>query len=106
VVDRLFAGHLDPVAAALRARHRIGARLVWGDAAAAVASCLGAVAGADGAPDGIDARLVAATAALPHGVPALGTWTEPHRRYRRQTCCLWWKTTASQGALCEDCSLR
>jgi len=106
IVVRLFADHLDPLAEVMRARHPIGTRLVWGNAAASIASCLGAVACADGAPDGIGDRIAIVTDALPHGIPALGSWLEPYRTYRRATCCLWWKTTASQGALCEDCSLR
>lgn len=106
IVDHLFAGHLDLVAASLRGRHPIGARLVWGNTAASIASCLGAVACAEHAPPGLGARIDEATAALPHDIPSLGSWLDPHRSYRRTTCCLWWKTTASKGALCEDCSLR
>lgn len=106
LVGRLFRGHLDPLGEALRARHPIGRRLLWGNAAASIASCLGAVACADGAGPGIGDRIDAATAALPHGMARLGSWVEPHRRYRRTTCCLWWKTSAANGALCEDCSLR
>ena len=106
IIGRLFGGHLEPMAAALRARHPIGTRLVWGNTAASVASCLGAVACADGAPPELAGRIDEATAALPHDIPTLGSWLDPHRSYRRTTCCLWWKTTASSGALCEDCSLR
>ena len=106
VVGRLFHDHLDPLGESLRARHPIGRRLVWGNAAASIASCLGAVACADGAPPHVAGRIGAATAALPHGMAELGRWVEPHRRYRRTTCCLWWKTSAANGALCEDCSLQ
>lgn len=109
LVERLFAGHLDRLAEVLRARHPIGRRLVWGNAAASIASCFGAVAGADGARDvapTVDARIDEVTAALPHDLAGLGTWTTPHTAYRRTTCCLWWKTGASNGALCADCSLR
>lgn len=108
LLGRLFTDHLDLVAESLRARHAIGRRLVWGNASASIASCLGAVACAEGAaarPD-LAGRIDAVTAALPHDQPRLGTWVEPHRRYRRTTCCLWWKTKAADGALCEDCSLR
>ena len=49
LVERLFAGHLDRLAEVLRARHPIGRRLVWGNAAASIASCFGAVAAAAGA---------------------------------------------------------
>jgi ferric iron reductase protein FhuF len=106
IVERLFGAHLEPLAEALRARHLIGTRLVWGNAAASVASCLGAVACAEGARPELPGRIDEATAALPHDIPSLGTWLDPHHSYRRTTCCLWWKTTASAGALCEDCSLR
>jgi hypothetical protein len=78
---------------------------VWGNSAASIASCLGAVAGADGAPD-LGERIDTVTAALPHEQATLGSWVEPHRSYRRTTCCLWWKTAQADGALCEDCSFR
>lgn len=106
VVDRLFAGHLDPLAESLRARHQIGARLVWGNAAASIASCLGALVSAEGAPPGLATRAEVATTALPHDIARLGSWTPPDRSYKRTTCCLWWKTTAAAGAYCKDCSLR
>lgn len=105
LLERLFAGHLDPLADSLRARHAIGRRLLWGNAAASIASCLGAVACADGADPAWAARIDEVTAALPHDLPTLGTWLDPHRTYRRTNCCLWWKTTAAAGALCADCSL-
>ena len=79
---------------------------MWGNAAASVAACLGAVACADGAGAEIGPRIDAVTTRLPHDLAKLGAWTTPHSSYRRTTCCLWWKTTASDGALCEDCSLR
>lgn len=106
VVERAFADHLDPMAESLRARHPVAVRLLWGNAAAAVASCLGAVLGAEGARPELSARADLVGPALPHGIASLGAWLEPYRSYRRTTCCLWWKTTAADGALCEDCSLR
>jgi ferric iron reductase protein FhuF len=106
ILERLFAQHLDLLAESLRAVHPIGTRLVWGNAAASIASCFGAVACAEKSPPELAERIDAATAALPHGMAELGTWVEPHRDYRRTTCCLWWKTSAADGALCEDCSLR
>ncbi len=51
-------------------------------------------------------RIDTVTATLPAELDGLGTWVTPHTDYLRTTCCLWWKTTASSGALCEDCSLR
>ena len=104
LVTRLFDDHLDPVAASLRARHAVGTRLLHGNTAAAVASALGAVGTADGAPQLRD-RVDQATAAIARpDEPDLGGWTGWD--YRRTTCCLWFKTTASKGATCEDCSLR
>jgi len=105
LVEKLFAGHLDPLAEALRVNHSLGAQLLWGDAAAGVASALGAVATADGAPE-LRAPVDAITAALPHDIGRLGTWAPDRWAFRRSTCCLWWKTTASNGTYCEDCSLR
>jgi ferric iron reductase protein FhuF len=105
LIERLFAGHLDRVAESLRARHSLGAQLFWGDTAAGIASAFGAVGTAEGAPPLRD-RVDEVTAALPHEIPRLGTSTPGRWAFRRGTCCLWWKTTASNGALCEDCSLR
>jgi ferric iron reductase protein FhuF len=105
VVERLFAGHLDPVAAALKERHALGTQLLWGDVAAGIASALGAVGTAEGAPP-LRPRVDLVTAALPHDIGELGAWAQGRWAFRRRTCCLWWKTAASAGVLCEDCSLR
>lgn len=105
LVARLFGDHLDPVAEPLRRRHSLGTHLVWGNAAAGIASALGAVGTAPGAPPVRD-RLDVILSALPHDIAALGSWEPGAWSYRRRTCCLWWKTTAADGALCEDCSLR
>jgi len=105
LVEHLFVGHLDGVAAALREHHALGTQLIWGDTAAGIASALGATGTADGAPP-LRHRVDEIVAALPHDIGHLGTWTPERWVFRRRTCCLWWKTTASNGALCEDCSLR
>ena len=105
VLERLFAGHLDQVAVALKDRHALGTSLLWGDVVAGVASALGAVGTAEGSPP-LRYRVDLVTASLPHGIGRLGAWAEGSWSFRRRTCCLWWKTTASAGALCEDCSLR
>lgn len=105
LVNHLFAGHLDPVAGSLRAHHGLGAQLIRGDTAAGIASALGATGTAEGAPP-LRERVDEVTAALPHGIDQLGVWAPGRWAFRRRTCCLWWKTTASNGALCEDCSLR
>lgn len=102
LVERLLAGHLDPVAESLRARHSLGAALIAGNTAASIESALGAVAAAPGAPD-LAGRRSALRAALPAVVTATVDVTGPEPR--RRTCCLWWKTTESAGRLCADCSL-
>ncbi|HZM43085.1 MAG TPA: IucA/IucC family C-terminal-domain containing protein [Acidimicrobiales bacterium] len=102
--DWLFAGHLDLVAASLGAGRRLGSGLVWGNVAAACAAGAGAVreAAGPGWHDGVAAFLAAA----PHDLDGLGAWEPtPAWAYHRRTCCLWWKTTTSNGALCSDCSL-
>ncbi len=99
LVERLFAGHLDPMMDSLRARHAVGRRLLHGNAAAAVASALGAI----GAP--ADRRDDITAAIARPDQPDLGAWTADGE-FRRTTCCLWWKTSAANGSLCEDCSLR
>ncbi len=102
LVERLFAGHLDEVAASLRARHALGAALVAGNTASSIESALAAVRSAPGAPER-DERLAAVRAALPTGVAA--TVELGPEGARRRTCCLWWKTTDAAGRLCADCSL-
>lgn len=102
LVGQLTEGHLDGVAESLRARHRIGEQLLWGNAAAGIASALLAVAGAEGAPAELRGRAPEITAALPHGMDALGTWRAGE--YTRTTCCLWFKTPVAKGGYCGDCS--
>ena len=109
---RLFGDHLDRVADGLRARVALGEQLLWGDCAAGCASATGAVTSATVAAGGDPApmwdRVERFLAAAPHGLDALGAWTEAADgpAYRRNSCCLWYKTTASEGRTCEDCSLR
>jgi ferric iron reductase protein FhuF len=105
LIALLFEGHLDPVAASLRARHALGEQLIWGDAAAGIASALAAVGTAAGAPP-MRQRADELIDALPHGIGRLGQWDPEPWSFRRRTCCLWWKTTVAGGKLCEDCSLR
>jgi ferric iron reductase protein FhuF len=103
LVDRLFAGHLDAVAVSLRDRHRVGEQLLWGNAAAGVASALLALAGADESTPELRQKAPAVTDALPHDMPALGRWHDGE--YTRTTCCLWFKTPSAKGGYCSDCSL-
>jgi len=104
LVDRLFTRHLEPLAMALRARHSLGERLVWGNVAAGFGAALGAVASAPGAPD-VRPAIAQIRGALPHDVDRLGDWQPDTWDFQRTTCCLWWKTTVAAGSLCADCSL-
>ncbi|CAN5904478.1 hypothetical protein BH23ACT2_BH23ACT2_22440 [soil metagenome] len=104
LVDRLVNATLEPLAATLRSRHALGERLVWGNAAAGIASALGAVAAAEGAPD-LRPAVDAITSALPERIAGSGHWIPDSWAYRRSTCCLWWKTTVADGSLCGDCPL-
>ena len=74
LVDRLFPGHLDRVAASLRTRHTLGRSLIWGNVAAACAAAAGAVRAAAG--PGWRGRLDAFLAAAPHDL----AWLRPPDR--------------------------
>lgn len=100
LVDRLFSGHLDRIASALRGSYRLGEQLVWGNAGAGVASAMLALAGADGAPDVRD-RIPGVLDALPHDIASLGHWRDGE--HIRATCCLWYKTPTAKGGYCADC---
>jgi hypothetical protein len=97
--------NLEAVGSALKDGHRLGAQLLWGNVAAGISSAVGACVTAPDAPHLAD-RVDALLTVLPGDVTSLGEWTVDPFTFRRKTCCLWWKTTAADGALCEDCSLR
>jgi ferric iron reductase protein FhuF len=106
---RLFAGHLDPIVEGLRSQAAVGEQLLWGNCAAACASATGAVISAAGTDaDPLWHRAGRFLVAAAHGLDGLGDWTptDDGPAYRRRTCCLWFKTTPSEGHTCEDCSLR
>lgn len=98
LVGRTLDGALAPMAEALRSRHALGPVLVRGNTMSSIASVLGAVAAAPGAPD-LAERMAQLRAALPAALTA--TFVDG----RRRACCLWWKTGESAGRLCADCSL-
>lgn len=105
-LDRLFTNNLDPLADALRARHRIGRRLVDGNTMASIATGYSTVTTADGAPDGLEPRIEAISAHLPAHLSDLVRWITPYSDRRRTTCCLFYKSAPSDGRYCKDCSLR
>src|SRR5699024_4131273 len=105
-LDRLFTNNLDPLAEALRARHRIGRRLVDGNTMASIATGFSTVTTAEGAPDGLEARVEAISTHLPDHLTVLVRWITPYSDRRRTTCCLFYKSAPSDGRYCKDCSLR
>jgi hypothetical protein len=103
VADVVLHGHLEPLAAALRARHRLAPGLLRGNAASALASTgrlLAAWARDHGRPEAagrareLTARLL--THPLLHGA---GTLTGTG--FRRRSCCLYYRVPG--GGLCGDC---
>ncbi|MEV0124891.1 (2Fe-2S)-binding protein [Streptomyces sp. NPDC050703] len=96
-------GHLVPLAAALRARHRISAGLLWGNAGSALAGAareLHAWSVRAGRED-VGERGLALAAAL-FGHPDLrGTGALDGTAFRRRSCCLYYRCPG--GGVCGDC---
>ncbi|QNE73593.1 ferric iron reductase [Streptomyces finlayi] len=97
------AGHLAPLAEALRAEGTISARLLWGNAGSALAGAvreLVAWARTQGRPD-VAARARALAAEL-FDHPDLSSTGTPHGpAFRRRSCCLYYR--CPDGGLCGDC---
>ncbi|GHB32832.1 hypothetical protein GCM10010377_24100 [Streptomyces viridiviolaceus] len=106
VADTVLHAHLVPLTASLRARYRVAAGLLWGNAASALA---GAARELDRRPDrhgGTEAaaRVRALTAdLLAHPMLArAGTLTGT--AFRRRSCCLYYRVPG--GGVCGDCCFR
>ncbi|MFD5268321.1 (2Fe-2S)-binding protein [Streptomyces sp. NPDC058335] len=96
-------GHLEPLAAALRARHRLAPGLLRGNAASALAGAarqLDGWARAHGRPDAA-ARTRALTAELLAHPLLAGTGTLTGTAFRRRSCCLYHRVPG--GGVCGDC---
>lgn len=105
LAETVLDAHLEPLAAALRARHRLAPGLLRGNAASALAGAsrqLQEWARAHGRPDAA-ARARALTADLfAHPLLApTGTLTEPGAAFRRRSCCLYYRVPG--GGVCGDC---
>ncbi|MEU3522267.1 (2Fe-2S)-binding protein [Streptomyces sp. NPDC038707] len=96
-------GHLEPLTAALRARHGVAAGLLWGNAGSALAATareLGRWARAHGRGD-VAARTRALTGEL-FAHPLLdATGVRTGSSFRRRSCCLYYRVPG--GGLCGDC---
>jgi hypothetical protein len=103
----VLTGLLTPLVAAVRARASVSPRVLWGDAASAVAAARRVVSaarpGSAGRATAVAGRLLAApplaaTAALGAPEPPDATWT-----FRRRSCCLYYRVPG--GGVCGDCVL-
>ncbi|PSM40477.1 ferric iron reductase [Streptomyces dioscori] len=99
-------GHLEPLAAALRARHPVAEGLLWGNAASALASTARLLDGWAAAHGRTDVRdRVRALAAELLGHPDLrDTGTLDGIAFRRRSCCLYYRVPG--GGVCGDCCFR
>jgi hypothetical protein len=103
----VLIGLLAPLVAAVRARASVAERVLWGDAASAVASARTLVAAARPRAAARATALaehllttppLAATAALRAPEPPDRSWT-----FRRRSCCLYYRVPG--GGVCADCVL-
>ncbi|MEW2300542.1 IucA/IucC family C-terminal-domain containing protein [Streptomyces sp. NPDC006655] len=103
LVDAVVHGHLEPLAAALRARHGVAAGLLWGNAGSALAGAareLDRRARADG--DAHLARRARALTAALFAHPRLRpTGTRTGLSFHRRSCCLYYRVPG--GGICGDC---
>ncbi|MFI2376747.1 (2Fe-2S)-binding protein [Streptomyces sp. NPDC018964] len=105
IAELVLHGHLDPLAAALRSRHRLAPGLLRGNAASALA---GAARELDrwgrrhGRTD-VAARAASLTAELLTHPLLTGTGTLTGTAFRRRSCCLYYRVPG--GGVCGDCCL-
>ncbi|WP_425588144.1 (2Fe-2S)-binding protein [Streptomyces prasinosporus] len=103
VADLVLHGHLEPLAAALRSRHRLAPGLLRGNAASALAGAareLGRWGRAHGRAD-VAARAAALAAELLAHPLLTGTGTLTGTAFRRRSCCLYYRVPG--GGVCGDC---
>ncbi|OPG04208.1 ferric iron reductase [Streptomyces sp. GKU 895] len=99
----VLEGHLEPLAAALRARHRLAPGLLRGNAASALAGAARQLSGwarAHGRTE-VAARTRALTTELLAHPLLAGTGTLTGTAFRRRSCCLYYRVPG--GGVCGDC---
>lgn len=105
VADLVLHGHLEPLAAALRARHRLAPGLLRGNAASALASAgrlLEQWARDNSRTDAADRARELTAHLLAHPLlDRAGTLTETGPGFRRNSCCLYYRVPG--GGVCGDC---
>ncbi|GGW45794.1 (2Fe-2S)-binding protein [Streptomyces caelestis] len=103
VADVVLHGHLEPLSAALRARHRLAPGLLRGNAASALAGAareLDRWARRQGRADTAARARSLAAGLLAHPLLA-GSGTLAGTAFRRRSCCLYYRVP--DGGLCGDC---
>ncbi|KUN23500.1 ferric iron reductase [Streptomyces antibioticus] len=99
----VLEGHLEPLAAALRARHRLAPGLLHGNAASALAGAARQLSGwarTHGRTEVAARTRVLTTELLAHPLLA-GTGTLTGTAFRRRSCCLYYRVPG--GGVCGDC---
>ncbi|MFI8528900.1 (2Fe-2S)-binding protein [Streptomyces aquilus] len=99
----VLEGHLEPLTAALRARHRLAPGLLRGNAASALAGAARQLSGwarANGRTE-VAARTRALTTELLAHPLLAGTGTLTGTAFRRRSCCLYYRVPG--GGVCGDC---
>lgn len=96
-------GHLAPLADALRARYRISAGLLWGNAGSALAGAARELHGwaVREGREGVGERALGLAAALFDHPDLRGTGTLAGTAFRRRSCCLYYRCPG--GGVCGDC---
>ncbi|MER7491987.1 (2Fe-2S)-binding protein [Streptomyces pharetrae] len=103
LADAVLRGHLVPLAAAVRARHRHAPGLLRGNAASALAGAARTLeqwARAHGRPE-VAARTRTLTAGLFADPLLAGTGALTGTAFRRRSCCLYYRVPGS--GVCGDC---
>ncbi|MDT7840433.1 (2Fe-2S)-binding protein [Streptomyces justiciae] len=99
----VLEGHLEPLAAAMRAHHRLAPGLLRGNAASALAGAARQLSGwarAHGRTE-VAARTRALTTELLAHPLLAGTGTLTGTAFRRRSCCLYYRVPG--GGVCGDC---
>ncbi|MFC4565456.1 (2Fe-2S)-binding protein [Nocardiopsis mangrovi] len=103
VAERVVDGLLAPVGTALRALLPVAERLLWGNAASALAGAVRSLAEARPAL-AADARALTAELLARPPLAGLGSvGPAPGHRFTRTTCCLYYRLPS--GGVCGDCAL-
>ncbi|KOV21572.1 ferric iron reductase [Streptomyces sp. XY152] len=103
LAELVLHGHLEPLAAALRSRHRLAPGLLRGNAASALAGAareLDAWGRRHGRTD-VAARAASLTAELLAHPLLTGAGSPAGAAFRRRSCCLYYRVPG--GGVCGDC---